>query len=429
MNFYERTVYHIYPLGFCDAPRENDGVVTDRIKKIAEWAPYIASLGAGGVYLGPVFESGTHGYDTTDYRKIDARLGTNENFVHVCRTLHENGLGIILDGVFNHVGRDFFAFRDVREKKWDSPYKDWFHISFDGNSAYDDGFWYEGWEGHFELVKLNLGNPDVRNYLINSVRGWIADYDIDGLRLDVAYMLDGGFMRELAEACRSIKNDFFLVGEMIHGDYNRLLGTLDSVTNYECYKGLYSAFNSMNMFEVGHSLTRQFGSDSWCLYRGRHLASFADNHDVTRIASILTRKEHLVPLYGLLFGMPGIPFVYYGSEWGAEGRKENGDDALRPSFDAPVKNTLSESVSRFIKARRDTPELSYGGFKIIHMTNRQLVFERNYNGESTVIAVNADEEGYSLPPHVLCGGYDILSGEEGGDVNFLPPFSVRYVKR
>ena len=429
MNFYERTVYHIYPLGFCGAPRENDGIVTDRIKKTAEWAPYIASLGAGGVYLGPVFESGTHGYDTTDYRKIDTRLGTNEDFAHVCRTLHENGLGIILDGVFNHVGRDFFAFRDVREKKWDSPYKDWFHISFDGNSAYDDGFWYEGWEGHFELVKLNLGNPDVRNYLINSVRGWIADYDIDGLRLDVAYMLDGGFMRELAEICRSIKNDFFLVGEMIHGDYNRLLGTLDSVTNYECYKGLYSAFNSMNMFEIGHSLTRQFGSDSWCLYRGRHLASFADNHDVTRIASILTRKEHLVPLYGLLFGMPGIPFVYYGSEWGAEGRKENGDDALRPSFDAPVKNTLSESVSRFIKARRDTPELSYGDFKIIHMRNRQLVFERNYNGESTVIAVNADEEGYSLPPHVLCGGHDILSGEEGGDVNFLPPFSVRYVKR
>lgn len=429
MNFYERTVYHIYPLGFCGAPRENDGIVTDRIKKTAEWAPYIASLGAGGVYLGPVFESGTHGYDTTDYRKIDARLGTNEDFAHVCRTLHENGLGIILDGVFNHVGRDFFAFRDVREKKWDSPYKDWFHISFDGNSAYDDGFWYEGWEGHFELVKLNLGNPDVRNYLINSVRGWIADYDIDGLRLDVAYMLDGGFMRELAETCRSIKNDFFLVGEMIHGDYNRLLGTLDSVTNYECYKGLYSAFNSMNMFEIGHSLTRQFGSEPWCLYRGRHLASFADNHDVTRIASILTRKEHLVPLYGLLFGMPGIPFVYYGSEWGAEGRKENGDDALRPSFDAPVKNTLSESVSRFIKARRDTPELSYGGFKIIHMANRQLVFERNYNGESTVIAVNADEEGYSIPPHVLCGGHDILSGEEGGDVNFLPPFSVRYVKR
>lgn len=429
MNFYERTVYHIYPLGFCGAPRENDGIVTDRIKKTAEWAPYIASLGAGGVYLGPVFESGTHGYDTTDYRKIDARLGTNEDFAHVCRTLHENRLGIILDGVFNHVGRDFFAFRDVREKKWDSPYKDWFHISFDGNSAYDDGFWYEGWEGHFELVKLNLGNPDVRNYLINSVRGWIADYDIDGLRLDVAYMLDGGFMRELAEACRSIKNDFFLVGEMIHGDYNRLLGTLDSVTNYECYKGLYSAFNSMNMFEIGHSLTRQFGSDSWCLYRGRHLASFADNHDVTRIASILTRKEHLVPLYGLLFGMPGIPFVYYGSEWGAEGRKENGDDALRPSFDAPVKNTLSESVSRFIKARRDTPALSYGDFKIIHMTNRQLVFERNFNGECIVVAVNADEEGYSLPPHVLCGGYDILSGEEGGDVNFLPPFSVRYVKR
>lgn len=429
MNFFERTVYHIYPLGFCDAPRENDGILTNRIKKAAEWASYIAEFGAGGVYFGPIFESGTHGYDTTDYRKIDARLGTSEDFANVCKALHENGLGIILDGVFNHVGRDFFAFKDVREKKHVSPYKDWFHISFDGNSSYGDGFWYEGWEGHFELVKLNLRNPEVKEYLINSVRGWIADYDIDGLRLDVAYMLDGDFMRELADACRSIKSDFFLVGEMIHGDYNRLLGTLDSVTNYECYKGLYSAFNSMNMFEIGHSLTRQFGSDSWCLYRGKHLASFADNHDVTRIASILTRKEHLIPLYGLLFGMPGIPFIYYGSEWGAEGRKEGGDGALRPSFDTPIKNNLSENVSRFAKARRDTPALSYGDFKIIHMTNKQLVFERCFNGECVVVAVNADEVGYSLPAHVLGGGHDILPYENGNAANYLDPFSVRYVKR
>ena len=159
--------YQIYPLGFCGAPKENDGVPVSRIGKIAGWAPHIQKLGANALYLSPIFESDRHGYDTRDYRKIDCRLGTNQDFAQVCETLHEHGIRVVLDGVFNHVGRGFWAFRDVQEKKWDSPYKDWFHISFDGNSNYNDGFWYEGWEGHFELVKLNLRNPAVADYLLD----------------------------------------------------------------------------------------------------------------------------------------------------------------------------------------------------------------------------------------------------------------------
>ena len=145
----------------------------------------------------PIFESDSHGYDTRDFRKVDCRLGTNEDFAAVCKTLHEHGIKVVLDGVFNHVGRGFWAFKDVQEKKWDSPYKDWFHISFDGNSNYNDGFWYEGWEGHFELVKLNLRHPDVQHHIFECIRQWKDEFGIDGLRLDVAYCLDKDFIRAL----------------------------------------------------------------------------------------------------------------------------------------------------------------------------------------------------------------------------------------
>ena len=153
--------YQIYPLGLCGAPRVNDGILEHRIKKVEPWLDHIVRLGANAIYFSPVFQSDTHGYDTRDYRTLDCRLGTNSDFADLCRSCHEKGIRVVLDAVLNHVGRNFWAFQDVREKKWNSPYKDWFHISFDGNTAYNDGFWYEAWEGHYELVKLNLRNPAV----------------------------------------------------------------------------------------------------------------------------------------------------------------------------------------------------------------------------------------------------------------------------
>ena len=261
--------YQIYPLGFCGTPRENDGVPASRIGKIGDWAEHIRRLGADAVYLSPVFESDRHGYDTRDYRKIDCRLGTNEDFARVCETLHGHGIKVVLDGVFNHVGRGFWAFRDVQERKWDSPYKDWFHINFDGNSNYNDGFWYEGWEGHYELVKLNLRNSAVADHLLESIRLWVEWFHIDGLRLDVAYCLDREFLHRLRQFCDGLKPEFFLVGETLHGDYNQWVNDamLHSCTNDECYKGLYSSLNSMNLFEIVHSLTRQFGPEPWPLYK------------------------------------------------------------------------------------------------------------------------------------------------------------------
>lgn len=432
--WYEKSVfYQIYPIGFCGAPTSNDGVYQNRIKKVIDWIPHIRETGCDAVYFSPIFDSDNHGYDTRDYKNIDCRLGNNEDFKEVCRALHENGIKVVLDGVFNHVGRGFWAFKDVQEKKWDSPYKDWFHISFDGNSNYNDGFWYEGWEGHFELVKLNLRNPAVVNYLLECVDFWKNKFDIDGLRLDVAYCLDQDFLRTLRSHCNSLKEDFVLIGELLHGDYNQFVSDdkLHSCTNYECYKGLYSSMNSLNMFEIVHSLLRQFGPDNWCLYRGKHLLCFVDNHDVTRVADILTDKNHLPLIYGVLFGMPGVPCVYYGSEWGALGKKQDGDHALRPCFEKPETNELTAFISKLAKAHKESKALCFGSFKSVVLTNKQAIFERKCDDERVLVAVNIENAPYTAHFDAGCGtAVDLITGEahDFGGGSELPPYSVQYWK-
>ncbi len=415
MEWYEKSsFYHIYPLGYCGAPETNDytSEPVSRILSVIDDIPRIKSLGFNAIYFGPVFESTRHGYDTVDYTKIDRRLGTNEDFKKVCGKLHENGIRVIIDGVFNHVGRDFWAFMDVRENRWESPYKDWFHLR-DGRSPYDDNFWYEGWEGHYELVKLNLYNSDVKQYIKDRITDWFNEFGIDGLRLDVAYCLDLNFLKELHGHCKWLRNDFWLMGETLHGDYNRWMNPdmLDSVTNYECYKGLYSSFNEMNMFEIAHSLNKQFGKDSWCLYRGKKLYTFADNHDVSRIATMLKNKEHLDPVYSLLFTMPGIPAVYYGSEYGWEGDKKNGDECLRVKFVKDDDTRLTEHIAKLAKFRTESDALALGDYKQLELHNHDYAFMREYNGDSVISMINAGEE------HIfnvnIAGEYeDILSGEK-----------------
>jgi len=413
---YNETFYQIYPIGFCGAPVHNDGITAHRILKIGEWAEYLQKLGIGSIILNPIFESDNHGYDTRDFTKIDCRLGTNEDFIEVCRTLHEHNVKIMLDGVFNHVGRGFWAFKDVQEKKWDSPYKDWFIINFDGNSGWNDGFWYEGWEGHYELVKLNLRNPAVVDYLLGCVKMWIEDFGIDGLRLDVAYSLDHDFMKRLRRFCEEVKPGFALIGEVLFGDYNLIVNDemLHSCTNYECYKGIFSSFNSMNMFEIAHSLNRQYGPEQWCIYRGKHLMNFVDNHDVTRIASILTNKSHLPLTYGLLFGMPGIPCIYYGSEWGEEGVKAPDNDyALRPCFEEPKPNELTDLIAKLIDIRRTSDALCNGIYRNVVITNHQLIFERKTDSERILVAINASDSEFTAENGELQGCYvDLIKAHE-----------------
>ena len=431
---YEGIFYQIYPIGFCGAPTANDGKTVSRILKLKDWSSYLESLGISSILLNPIFESDNHGYDTRDYKKIDCRLGTNEDFAEVCKDLHAHNVKIVLDGVFNHVGRGFWAFKDVQEKKWDSQYKDWFCINFDGNSCYNDGFWYEGWEGHFELVKLNLANSAVVDYLLECVKGWIDEFDIDGLRLDVAYCLDRNFMKRLRSFCQELKPDFALIGEVLFGDYNQIVNDemLHSCTNYECYKGIYSSFNSMNMFEIAHSLNRQYGPEQWCIYRGKHLMSFVDNHDVTRIASILTNKNHLPLTYGLLLGMPGVPCIYYGSEWGEEGVKApNNDYALRPCFEEPKPNELTEEIKKMIHVRTGSNALCHGSYRNVGLTNHQLIFERKTDDERMLVAINASDAPFTAHNGELGGTMtDLLTGNEiqmNGQLE-IPPYSVQYLK-
>ena len=430
---YESVFYQIYPLGFCGAPFENDGELQHRILKVNDWIPHMKKLGINAIYFSPVFESDTHGYNTRDYHTIDCRLGTNEDFKEVCRKLHDNGIKVVLDGVFNHVGRGFFAFQDVLNKRWESPYKDWFHINFDGNSNYNDGLWYEGWEGNYDLVKLNLRHGDVVNHILDSVKGWVEEFDIDGLRLDVAYCLDHDFVRRLRAFTDGLKPDFYLLGEMLHGDYNQMVNEqmLHSATNYECYKGLFSSFNSMNMFEINHSLLRQFGPENWTLYRGKHMLSFVDNHDVTRIASNLSNEKHLPLIYALCFGMPGIPCVYYGSEWGAKAHKNEGDPALRACFEEPEWNELCEWIGKLAEAKKSSAALNYGDFRSVVLTNKQCIFERKCDSERVLVAINADSESYTAHFDAGCGtAVDLISGEghDFGGGSELPPYSAFFWK-
>ena len=363
------------------------------------------------------------------------RSGSNEDFAFVCKELKENGIKVVLDGVFNHVGRGFFAFQDVLQNREQSIYKDWFHISFEGNSCYNDGLWYEGWEGHFELVKLNLENSKVIEYLFSCIKTWIEEFQIDGLRLDVAYCLNEAFIRKLRQFCDSIKEDFLLLGEILFGDYNRLVNNemLHSCTNYECYKGLYSSFNDLNLFEISYSLNRQFGKEASAIYKGKHLMSFADNHDVSRVASILKEQKHLPLLYGLLFAMPGIPCIYYGSEWGILGAKDkNSDDALRPEIAAPDWNELTTLISSFAALHKQYKSFIYGDYRSIVLTNRQLVFEREFEGERIWFALNADDNSYhaGFKGADAVEALDLLSGEHISlqEGYLLPPYSLFFWK-
>ena len=430
---YESVFYQIYPLGFCGAPFENDGQLEHRILKVEEWIPHIKKLGCNAVYFSPLFESDTHGYNTRDFQKLDCRLGTNEDFKRVVNKLHAEGIKVVLDGVFNHVGRGFFGFQDVLQNREASPYKDWFRIDFWGNSAYNDGLYYEGWEGNYDLVKLNLRHEPVIQYIFESIDMWIREFDIDGLRLDVAYCLDHDFVRRLRQFVDSKKQDFFMVGEMLHGDYKVLVNDamLHSATNYECYKGLHSSFNSMNMFEIVHSLMRQFGPEQWTLYKGKHLLSFVDNHDVSRIASVLQNPNHLPLIYALAYGMPGIPCVYYGSEWGVKGDKHNGDPSLRLSYEQPEWNELTDFIAVLGEAKKNSKALNYGDFRSVLLTNKQCIFERKTEGERVLVAINADGEDFYAHFNAECGrAVDLITGEEHdfGGGSKLPPYSAYFWK-
>ncbi len=198
--------YHLFPLGCLDAPARNsfEGPPANRLSSLTPWIDYLEDFGTNALLLGPVFESSAHGYDIADYFRVDRRLGDDAALAAISRELHRRGIRLVLDAVFNHTGRDFWAFRDIREKGRASAYCDWYHLDFTGRSPYGEPFRYKGWNGNYDLVKLNLANPAVREHLFNAVSWWIEQFQVDGLRLDAADALDFDFQRALAaHAARS----------------------------------------------------------------------------------------------------------------------------------------------------------------------------------------------------------------------------------
>ncbi len=410
--WYDNAVfYHIYPLGMTGAPfnaAEEEGV-HPRILEVLDWIPHLQRLGINAVYFGPIFTSGTHGYDTHDYYTLDPRLGDNDDFAQICAVLHEAGIKVVLDGVFNHVGRGHFAFQDLLRNRESSPYRDWFvNVNFGGNNSYNDGFCYDNWGGCQELVKLNMYNPSVRQHLLGAIAQWMDDWGIDGLRLDAADCIQKDFFKELRYFVKSRRADFWLMGEIIHGDYKLWANAemMDTVTNYECWKGLYSSHNDKNYFEIAHSLNRQFGRGG--IYDGLRLYNFVDNHDVERIFSILKDKENLINVYTLMFTMPGIPSIYYGSEWGIEGAKDkslpNQDMPLRPRIDIHslegINDELVDYIASLAHLYQSRPSIRLGTYENVDIKNKQLVFARAYEGEVTLVGLNLDSE-----PATLSGSY------------------------
>lgn len=405
--WYEDAIfYHIYPLGLSGAPVHNpaDGPVEHRLDSLLPWVEHAQFLGANAFYLGPVFQSSSHGYDTIDYYQVDRRLGDHQTLIRFANAIHQRDMKLVLDGVFNHVGRDFWAFKDVLQQGEKSAYIDWFNnLRFEGTSPFGDPFSYEGWNGHYSLVKLNLNHPHVRDHLFDAIKMWIDQFGIDGLRLDAADSIDFDFLRALHNFTKQQMPDFWLMGEVVHGDYQNWVNsaTLDSVTNYASYKGLYSSLNDHNYFEIAHSLERQFGEGG--LYKNMKLYNFVDNHDVDRIASKLNQTEHIFPLYILLFSMPGIPSIYYGSEWGVTGSKEHHSDLpLRPKLELDQINAgapqpgLINTIQKMAAIRHHSPALKRGSYKQLYVNSQQFAFLRQIQTEKVVVILNSASHEVSI---------------------------------
>ena len=423
MAWYDEAVfYHIYPLGLTGAPKQNDyGEPVHRLNTLLPWIDHLKRLGFTALYIGPLFQSVGHGYETTDYRVLDSRLGTNEDLKNFVAACHGAGLRVIFDGVFNHTGRDFFAFKDLQARRENSQYRDWYcNVNFWGNNEYNDGFSYENWGGYNLLVKLNQRNPAVRDYICDVIRFWVREFDVDGIRLDAADVLDFEFMKALRRTADEVKPDFWLMGEVIHGDYSRWANenTLHSVTNYALHKALYSGHNDHNYFEIAHTVQRTNG----LVPAHIKLYNFVDNHDVERIHTKLMNKAHYLPAHVLLYTLPGIPSVYYGSEFGIEGRKERGsDDSLRPYIDLKDhagdydQNPCTSLIAALGKIHRDwNGELVWGDYRQLALTTQQYAFAR---GRLIVMVNNSDGEAWINVPADAPAYVGLLTGrriESGG---------------
>ncbi len=435
MAWYDEAIfYHIYPLGLTGAPKQNSyGEPVHRLHTLLPWISHIKEIGCNAIYIGPLFESVGHGYETTDYKKLDSRLGTNEDLINFIAECHKQGIRVILDGVFNHTGRDFFAFQDIKHNRENSQYKDWYcNVNFFGNNSFNDGFSYENWGGYDLMAKLNQHNPAVKDYICDVIRFWVREFDIDGIRLDAADVMDFEYMKALRHVANEVKPEFWLMGEVIHGNYSRWAneGTLHSVTNYMLHKALYSAHNDHNYFEVAHTI--QYVSDM--VGSNLNLYTFVDNHDVERIYTKLKNKAHFLPVHVMLYTLPGIPSLYYGSEFGIEGRKERfSDDSLRPALNyedyknSVETNPYTKLIAALGKIRQNTPMLMFGDYKELELQTTHYAYARILDGKYVITSVNNGENDVSMNLEAGCSTEYVgaLTGErvavKGGRIQVRVP--------
>lgn len=426
--WYESAVfYHIYPLGMCGVEKhrgeyEENGEPRRHFAQMEKLIPHMKRLGITALYIGPCFESEGHGYETIDYYKVDARLGDNAMFRHFVDACHAAQIKVVVDGVFNHSGRRFFAFEELRKHREGSPYRDWYcNVNFGGNNEFNDCFSYEAWHGYNILPRLNLWNRAVRDYLLDVIRFWVKEFDIDGIRLDCADVLNFDFMKEMRQLANMVKPEFWLMGEVIHGDYSRWVNrdVLHSVTNYELHKGLYSGHNDHNYFEIAHTIRRLFGDGG--LVREGKLYTFVENHDVNRLINKVKDPVHMKNIYLIAYTLPGIPSIYYGGEFRLSGVQANGsDDAIRPALSIADYAVLSEKEKDFVeflemlgRAKEELAALSVGSYEERLLTNRQFAYARVWNEQTVIVAANNDENPARVDIRAQDGEYvDYMTGQK-----------------
>ncbi len=384
--------WHVYPLGFLGAEGAGVAETTPRLRGLVPWLDDLLELGANGLALGPVFASETHGYDTVDHFRVDPRLGTEDDLVALIEACHARGVRVQLDGVFNHVGRGFPRFADVLEHGVGSPSAAWFHL--DPGADGPDGFGYERFEGHDALVVLDHANPEVVDHVARVMSFW-CERGVDSWRLDAAYAVPPEFWAQVLPRVRAEYPDVWVSGEMIHGDYAAYVAQsgVDSVTQYELWKAVWSSLNDGNLFELAHAVERHAALLPTFLPQ-----TFVGNHDVTRIATRLEDPRHLPLAVAVLLALPGVPSIYAGDERGWQGTKEDrpgGDDAVRPEFPAspadlgPEGSDVRDLHRDLIGVRRRHPWLS--GASVVEVDtveNELLAFRVAAEGQSLAVVLN-----------------------------------------
>ena len=424
--------WHVYPLGFTGAEREAlpDGASpVSRLRKLEPWLDYLLELGANGLALGPVFDSETHGYDTVDHLRVDRRLGTDEDLAWLVDRCRSRGIRVLLDGVFSHVGRGFGPFRDVLENGRDSRYAGWFRIHWDRPGPDGAPFDYDDFEGHHHLVALDHTNPEVVEYVADVMSHWLA-FGADGWRLDAAYAAPPRFWAETLTRVRQHHHEAWFVGEVIHGPYEPWISGagLDSVTQYELWKAVWSSLNDHNFWELGWALQRhdQFATAFRPL-------TFLGNHDVTRVASKIFDERHLGHAEAVQFTVAGVPSIYAGDEQAFTGVKEEtptGDDAVRPPFPdrpedlAPFGQPVFHRHQALLSLRRRHSWLVHARTRVVTQADEQLSFVSQADARRVVTLLNSGDGPYRFENSRRELGDQDLRLEASGHGDVADPWDV-----